>query len=282
MFKKYFSCVRKSFVAIVLAVMCVVPFFGNSMVKASAVSYPSLVIHTSRLTKSEVSGTYAGDVKIEVSLSSPCNVAECGITVVLGNGLAFRQTSGGNPACSTSFSSMGRKLVGSQSASVAGIASDSDGIVVTNLFSFYAYKTGSLNSNNGTVSVKVSSLSGKSGDIKLSNVKVDDDNSTVNINPSTGYVLGDVNGDNRVNSKDSVKILSALNSKRVSTVSVYKLANDLSSWFPQAKAAEAVDANGDKYVNSADSDAILDYYAANMSHAYTGNIGKNFYTIKAV
>ena len=65
-------------------------------------------------------------------------------------------------------------------------------------------------------------------------------------------------------------------------VSVYEVANNLLSWFPQAKAAEAVDANADKIISYADSDAILDYYAKYIVNNYTGNIGKNFYTIKAV
>ncbi|MDD6084540.1 MAG: dockerin type I domain-containing protein [Oscillospiraceae bacterium] len=282
MFKKYFSCIKKSFVAFVLAAMCVVPLFGNSMVKASAASYPSLVIHTSRLTKSEVSGTYAGDVKIEVSLSSPRAVTSIGLKVQIGNGLGFRTNSSGNVICRGPFT-FSQNRTSSNSLGVAGAGSGSGDSSDTVIVTLYAYKTNSLNSYNGTVSVGVRMLADNNGNsIKLSNVEVGNENSQTNVTSSTGYKLGDVNGDNSVDSKDATVIKRTLQSKVMSMISVYEVANNLSSWFPQAKAAEAVDANADKIVSYADSDAILDYYAKYIADTYTGNIGKSFYTIKAV
>lgn len=284
MFKKCFSCVKKSFVALVLAAMCVVPFFGNSMVKASAASYPSLVIHTSRLTKPEVSGTYAGDVKIEVSLSSPRVVTSIGLKVQIGNGLGFRTNSSGNVICRGPFT-FSLKRTSSNGLGIAGAGSgdSSDTVPDTVIVTLYAYKTNSLNSYNGTVSVGVKMLDDNNGNsIKLSNVEVGNESSQTNVTSSTGYKLGDANGDNSVDSKDATVIKRTLQSKVMSMVSVYEVANNLSSWFPQAKAAEAVDANADKIVSYADSDAILDYYAKYIADTYTGNVGKSFYTIKAV
>ncbi len=279
MFKRYFSCIKKSFVAIVLAAMCVVPFFGNSMVKASAASYPSLVIHTSRLTKSEISGTYAGDVKIEVSLSSPRAVTSLGLKVQIGNGLSFR-TNGSSVVCKGPFSYTQSR---SGSDILAITSAKTEGSYDTSLVTLYAYKTSSLNSYNGTVSVGVRMLTDNNfNDIKLSNVEVGNESSQTNVTSSTGYKLGDANGDNSVDSKDATVIKRTLQSKVMSMVSVYEVANNLSSWFPQAKAAEAVDANTDKIISYADSDAILDYYAKYIADTYTGNIGKSFYTIKAV
>ncbi len=279
MFKKYFSCIKKSFVAMVLAAMCVVPLFGNSMVKASAASYPSLVIHTSRLTKSEVSGTYAGDVKIEVSLSSPRAVTSLGLKVQIGNGLGFR-TNGSSVVCKGPFSYT-QSRSGSNILAITSAQTDSS--YGTSLVTFYAYKTSSLNSYNGTVSVGVMVLTDNDyNDIKLSNVEVGSNKPPISITPSTGYKLGDANGDNSVDSKDATVIKRVLQDKVMSMVSVYEVANNLLSWFPQAKAAEAVDANADKIISYADSDAILDYYAKYIVNNYTGNIGKNFYTIKAV
>lgn len=279
MFKRYFSCIKKSFVAMVLAAMCVVPFFGNSMVKASAASYPSLVIHTSRLTKSEISGTYAGDVKIEVSLSSPRAVTSLGLKVQIGNGLSFR-TNGSSVVCKGPFSYTQSR---SGSDILAITSAKTEGSYDTSLVTLYAYKTSSLNSYNGTVSVGVRMLTDNNfNDIKLSNVEVGNESSQTNVTSSTGYKLGDANGDNSVDSKDATVIKRTLQSKVMSMVSVYEVANNLSSWFPQAKAAEAVDANTDKIISYADSDAILDYYAKYIADTYTGNIGKSFYTIKAV
>ena len=151
------------------------------------------------------------------------------------------------------------------------------------MVTLYAYKTSSLNSYNGTVSVGVRMLTDNNfNDIKLSNVEVGNESSQTNVTSSTGYKLGDANGDNSVDSKDATVIKRTLQSKVMSMVSVYEVANNLSSWFPQAKAAEAVDANTDKIISYADSDAILDYYAKYIADTYTGNIGKSFYTIKAV
>ena len=249
------------------------------MVKASAASYPSLVIHTSRLTKSEGSGTYAGDVKIEVSLSSPRAVTSLGLKIQIGSGLGFR-TNGSSVVCKGPFSyTQSRDGSDVLALTDAKIKGSSD----TSLVTLYAYKTNSLNSYNGTVSVGVMVLTDNDyNDIKLSNVEVGSNKPPISITPSTGYKLGDANGDNSVDSKDATVIKRVLQDKVMSMVSVYEVANNLSSWFPQAKAAEAVDANADKIISYADSDAILDYYAKYIVNNYTGNIGKNFYTIKAV
>lgn len=279
MFKKYFSCVKKSFVAIVLATMCVVPFFGNSMVKASAASYPSLVIHTSRLTKSEGSGTYAGDVKIEVSLSSSKDIFAAGIVATIGNGMSFRRDEYGDAVCGNDLR-YEQSSSGSQTQCFAGY--DTSSKIKSRILTIYAYSNNSLNSVNGTISIKIDSLtSASSGDVQLSNVGVHSD-IPLCLNPTISYMLGDVNGDNRVDSKDSVCILSVLDNKNVSSVSVYKVANELYSWFPQAKAAEVADANLDKYINKSDANAILSYYSSSMAGVYKGNIGKNFYTVRVV
>ena len=53
----------------------------------------------------------------------------------------------------------------------------------------------------------------------------------------------------------------------------------LSSWFPNAKCADAADATQNGYINSGDSDEILEYYAsylAGVTHSGTAGTIKYY------
>lgn len=277
--KNIISSFKKLIVIAVLAITCIVPISSGSVIKASAATNPSLIIKTSRVVTSPKSGVYSGDVKIEIKLSRAVTVAGMGFTVTVGNGLNFRKN-GTTVICDNSFSCAQDSI---NFKSQVFVGSNPNGVSNTTLLTVYAYKSSSLNSSNGTVSVAANLLSGVDGsNINLSNVTVGNTSSTTSINPSTGYVLGDANGDGSVDSKDSVYLHNVLKDKGISSISVYTVANNLSSYFPKAKAAEAVDANVDKAINKNDSDTILNYYAATLANSYSGNVGKYFYTVKVV
>jgi hypothetical protein len=64
------------------------------------------------------------------------------------------------------------------------------------------------------------------------------------------------------------------------SVSVYAVRTYISSWFPYARCADVADANQDGRISSADSDAILDYYAYYLAGmTYNGRVGKTKYYI---
>ena len=51
-------------------------------------------------------------------------------------------------------------------------------------------------------------------------------------------------------------------------------------WFPNARCADAADANQDGYISTIDSTEILNYYACYLSGVtYTGTVGRTKYFI---
>jgi hypothetical protein len=257
--------------------------------QASAASV-SLKIATSRVVSNSgvPSGVKVGDLKVNVKLSSSQNVTSCAAYVQIGNGLSNLNTDQ-SPVLTSALANKYTDVGTSKTFSFVGVGDlDSNGELVDvktdTLFTFYVRKNTSLTSSNGTIRVSIDTLSNSSGDIELSNIVVGDRDDLISATSSTSYKLGDVNNDGKVNSSDSVIVLGALKNHNLSNskISVYSVANNLSSWFPKAKAAEAADVNQDLYISSADSDSILDYYAKSIVNTYSGNIGNTYYTVKSI
>lgn len=97
-------------------------------------------------------------------------------------------------------------------------------------------------------------------------------------NAKTAYMLGDANGDFRVDGNDCYEILNELNEHQTTMVSVVYVQNNLAKWFPDAVCAAALDANQDGYITETDANLILEHYASTGSgNGGIGNIGKIYY-----
>jgi hypothetical protein len=97
---------------------------------------------------------------------------------------------------------------------------------------------------------------------------------TSTIDTAHACIIGDANGDSNVNSSDSVLI------SKHSGYTTKQVNSNLSTWFPCVKIVRQLDVNNDGYVNSTDSNQVVEYYAnALVSKAYSTNpeIGKTYY-----
>jgi hypothetical protein len=136
--------------------------------------------------------------------------------------------------------------------------------------SFYVTKSSSYSSTNSVINPQYLSgdfLSNASGNSIISTTQ----------NPvmvrADEFVIGDANGDRVVNSLDASVILSAINNTGSLTVST--IASNYKTYFPNAAAPAAPDANQSGVINKTDADKIVDYYATvAVGGSYSGNIGK--------
>lgn len=86
------------------------------------------------------------------------------------------------------------------------------------------------------------------------------------------YIIGDANGDHRVDARDCSEILSGIDGDGV--LSVYEIRNSYKDIFTKAESPAAPDADQNGYINKKDSDDVLHYYASHQSGStYEGSIG---------
>jgi hypothetical protein len=166
-------------------------------------------------------------------------------------------------------SKMGTWATAVSSSGTYALAGLSSKLVSTDctIISVYAKK------NSGTSSVKLTVKSLTNSDTGKEYIS-SSTTTTSKIDTAHACIIGDANGDSSVNSSDSVLISqhSGYTTKQVNS--------NLSTWFPCVKIVRQLDVNDDGYVNSTDSNQVLEYYAnALVSKAYSTNpeIGKTYY-----
>ena len=238
-------------------------------IATSAMSIASTTLSASAATVgSYISTTKKGDViKVDINLNSETYLSSFNVAITIGDGFSFY----GNKAnVSSKFGSfvpvINRNTLGITNASGEDIK------VRNGVVSFYIKTKSNLNSSNNKITYNVNAAALSLGDVQIAGMT----NSSMSVN----YSRGDANEDKKIDSKDSVCILNALNNNMVNTVSIDWLNHGhLSEWFPNITTAEAADANADGFVKKNDSDLILDAYSKMISNTYKGNVGKTYSVI---
>lgn len=93
------------------------------------------------------------------------------------------------------------------------------------------------------------------------------------------YVIGDANGNQYVSATDASAIFSAVADNGNVALKVPAIETHFTSFFPDAKAPAAPDANCDGYISREDGDLVLDHYSSvSTGGDYVGRVGsKAFY-----
>lgn len=275
-----FKKIKCIVIASVLSLAILISFSSGSSITANAASR-TLNIITSRVEK-DIPNQYTarnvkkGDVKVTLRLSSPADIATFGIGVELGNGLDFVLESDNEVSCERTLGDMSSNKANQKT--IFFTTAQQKGKTLSDILIIYVRKNSNLNATNGTIKISSNVLADANGiDIQVSNMQFI-------TTKSAYYKLGDVNNDGYINTKDSVAILNALESHGLSnsSISVYKVANNLKDWFPYARAAEVADTNADTYISKEDANVITKSYASIMANTYKGNLGKQYYTIVSI
>ena len=144
----------------------------------------------------------------------------------------------------------------------------------------FVRKNSNYSENNSDIACGVMSCTSKSGNMKYSipveNVTIGESTS----NP-TPYMLGDVNGDNKVDLIDATDAWTTICEHNLQETGKYPVSfvnSHLDDWFPNAICAEAGDANQDSFISRTDSDMILTYYAeSSVNNVTEDEIGEMFF-----
>jgi hypothetical protein len=215
----------------------------------------------------------AGYYKVDVKTINNPGVA----TVALGFALTnlTPKLNSGNPVIKNNLIAPGIISYNSTSKRLAVLYSgtenmDDDGT----LFTFYVSKS----TGTASITTTIGSFADSSGAPLITS----DLTFSGSINSTTLYKVGDSNGNGSVTAEDATTILTALQNHYMpnASIAVKAIQNNLNSWFPNARCADAVDADQDGYISSADSNAILNYYAyVLMGETYNGTVGTQRYYI---
>ena len=238
-------------------------------IATSAMSIASTTLSASAATVgSYISTTKKGDViKVDINLNSEIYLSSFTVGITVSDGFSFY----GNKANASSPLGQCITSINGNTLSITN-ASNSDVKVKNGVISFSIKTKDNLNSTNNKITYNVVLATSSSGDVQIAGMT----NSSMSVN----YNRGDANGDKKIDSKDSVCILNALNNNMVNAVSIDWLNHGhLSEWFPNITTAEAADANADGFVKKNDSDLILDAYSKMISNTYKGNVGKTYSVI---
>ncbi|MBP3309298.1 MAG: hypothetical protein J6L05_00590 [Ruminococcus sp.] len=137
------------------------------------------------------------------------------------------------------------------------------------VISVHLKKAANNTPNNSTVNVDVVLLS----DIENSNPIYEMTNPIML--SAHEYMIGDTNGDNKVDARDSSFLLYVLDVNNNQPLYVNNIKNNHTTYFPNAKCAAAADVDKDGIISTVDSSLIRAYYADIMSEIpYNGIIGK--------
>lgn len=240
---------------------------ASTTLSASAAT-TSLYLTSSQLTQNEtvkVSGVNvtvpSGFYRIDVNVKNNTGFKGYGLSLDLTNCNIL--TYGGSVVCKKNMTDCETAINGNVCSFTYANSKDksNDGT----LFSVYVKKQ-----NNSYINLGIRDFNNGSTNI----IKPNDKYSSTGIVTSNSCVIGDANGDAKVNSSDAVLI------KQKGNLSVKTINANMSYYFPKIKIVRQVDVNDDGYVNSTDATQILDYYACDIANnVYKNNleIGKRYY-----
>lgn len=145
-----------------------------------------------------------------------------------------------------------------------------NGVKKEQIVKFRVTKTGSYSISSATI--KISYIEGDVLKDSQGKTIAGEEYSTPVMLKAREYIVGDADGDGRVDASDASCILTAIENHP--TYSVKVIQNTFNNYFPGAKASAAPDANQNGYINNTDAEKIMDYYVDIATHhEYTGPIG---------
>lgn len=258
--------VKTLFVTLVVALTCIVPLFSYSGIKANAASaslYLTSTEYKSGTSFKNGNNTYnVTETIYGISLRIKNNpgFASTALKISFTNCSLYKSSS--NIWFIDGMISSPTKIYDSSEKTltlVSGSGSEIEGNGT--LYTFFVKKTGTAN-----IKVQALTFADSSGtDI----TGIAGTSKSIGTTTSNSCKVGDVNGDNAVDSKDATALAVGIKGKYsidISTstssyISTTTMNSSLSSVFPKAKYVEQLDTIVDKKINNDDYKEILEYYA---------------------
>lgn len=229
---------------------------------------------------------YEGYSRIDVMFENFDEIIEYGIHIQLGDGYEPVMNYFGDAVCCDVYTNYNLKINSYNAAenSVFFTIATHDDYLFTNeedylngcFFSIYVKKTNEYSSSNATANVVFTNtdyILKSNGSYYVSPT----DDTEIDVSEmlsSNEYIVGDVNGDGRVNTSDASAIFSGISQHNNAPFSVNTINSSFRTWFPNSTCAASPDANEDDIINSSDADDIMEYFGE-ISSGGTGylNIG---------
>jgi len=216
-----------------------------------------------------------GDVYVDIDFRGFEGITSLGLSLEVGSGLDFMYDRFDNPLYKT-FNNINRGSVslwdGNQRKifwTTAHAENQDNGTY----FRIYLRPNGNYSPETATVKLDVDLLTGKNKD--GGSVTYIDYRAPGTMLQANEYVIGDTNGDGRVDATDASDVLRALSDNGniplyIRNGNPYYTESRYTNWFPNAVCMDAPDADQSEIINRKDADDIMNYYG-NISSGGEGN-----------